>query len=134
MRADNRQHVLEAAARRGEQARARVIAVINQANQDGQCLSITQLARAASVSRAYIYSQRDLITAARSLQQKNTGRPAGTPTDQRASAASLLTRIEALTTRNKKLQDENRQLRRRLEIAYGQLRSENATGSRKVPP
>ena len=79
------------------------------------------------MSRAYLYSQQDLVAAARELQEKNSGRQAGTPTAQRAATASLLARVEALTARNKKLQEENRQLRRRLETARRQLRNQAAT-------
>lgn len=122
MRADNTHHIVDAAGRRREAARARVIDVLHQTDRDGRGLSITELARAAAVSRAYLYSQQDLIAAARELREKNLGRPAGTPTPQRATTASLLARIEALTARSKKLQEENRQLRRRLETAHGQLR------------
>lgn len=126
MRADNSHHIRDAAARRREQARARVVEVLHQADRDGQGLSITELARAAAVSRAYLYSQHDLVAAARELRDKNAARPVGTPTAQRATAASLLSRIDALTARNKKLQEENRQLRRRLEAAHGQLRERGA--------
>lgn len=126
MRADNSHHIVDAAARRREQARARVIEVLHQADRDGQGLSITELARAAAVSRAYLYSQHDLVSAARELRDKNAARPVGVPTAQRATAASLLARIDALTARNKKLQEENRRLRRRLETAHGQLRERGA--------
>jgi len=124
MRADNSRHVLDAAARRRDQSRARAIKVLHDADHEGSWLTITELARTAAVSRAYLYSQPDLVAAARELREKNEGRAPGTPTTQRATAASLLARIEALTARNKKLQEENRQLRRRLEIAHGQLRDQ----------
>lgn len=122
MRADNSRHVLDAAARRRDQSRARVIQVLHDVDHEGRWLTVTELARAASVSRAYLYSQPDLVAAARELREKNAGRAAGTPTTQRATAASLLARIEALSARNKKLQEENRTLRRRLEAAHGELR------------
>ena len=112
MRADNSRHLIAAASRRGDEARGRVVDVLHQADRDGRGLSITELARAAGVSRAYLYSQQDLVAAARELQEKNSGR---------------LARVEALTARNKKLQEENRQLRRRLETAHGQLRNQAAT-------
>ena len=127
MRADNSRHLIAAASRRGDEARGRVVDVLHQADRDGRGLSITELARAAGESHAYLYSQQDLVAAARELQEKNSGRQAGTPTAQRATTASLLARVEALTARNKKLQEENRQLRRRLETAHGQLRNQAAT-------
>ncbi len=44
------------------------------------------------------------------------------PRRQRASEASLLTRIEALTTNNAALRQENTQLRCQLQTVHGRLR------------
>ncbi|WP_432489328.1 DUF6262 family protein [Kineococcus sp. SYSU DK018] len=127
MRADNSHHVVAAAARRKAQARQRVLDVLQSARSDGLALSPSQVAAAATVSRAYLYSQPDLLSAVRELCASNAGRPAGINTGQRATPASLLTRIEALTARNRELRQNNRELRRRLELAYGQLREAERT-------
>lgn len=126
MRADNTHHLTAAAARRSHDSRSRVVAVLEASLQRGEHLTVARTAAAAGVSRAYLYSQPDLIAAVRELQQANRGRPRGVPTQQRASAASLLARIETLTIRNKDLREENRRLRRRLEAAHGQLRDNGA--------
>lgn len=130
MRADNTRHLTDAAARRSRESRGRVLAVLQASLQQGEHLTITRAAATAGVSRAYLYSQPDLVAAVRELQQANGGRPLGVPTQQRASVTSLLARIETLTSRNKELREENRRLRRRLEAAHGQLR---ATGTGAAP-
>jgi hypothetical protein len=124
MPADNTRHVVAAAARRKADARRRVLEVLTGARADGLALTASQIARAAAVSRAYLYSQPDLLSAVRELSAGNTRRPPGIEAAQRATPTSLLTRIEALTTRNRKLRQENQELRRRLELAYGQLRDQ----------
>lgn len=129
-RADNTHHLTAATIRRREAARARAVDAIEDARRLGEPLTLAGAARRAGVSRAYLYSQPDLIAAVRELQQVNGGRPPGIPTQQRASAASLLARIQILTSRNKDLREENRRLRRRLEAAHGRLRD---TGAGSVP-
>lgn len=127
VRADNSRYVIDAANRRKDDARRRVLDVLKTAHETGSGASIAQIAGAAGVSRTYLYSQPDLLAAARRLQASNRGRPEGVPTLQRATTASLLARIEVLTTRNGQLREENRRLRRRLETAYGQLRESTHT-------
>lgn len=122
MRADNTSYVIAAAARRSHDSRQRVLAVLDASRDRGEQPTVTHVAAAAGVSRAYLYSQPDLIAAVQELQRADSGRPRGVPTRQRATAASLLARIEILTARNTALREENRRLRRRLEAAHGQLR------------
>lgn len=123
VRADNTHHVVEAATRRSLDARRRVQSALQAALDAGEQVTVARLATTAGVSRAYLYSQTDLLGALRELQLANDGRPPGVPTSQRASTTSLIARIDTLTSRNKALREENRQLRRRLEAVHGQLRS-----------
>lgn len=127
MRADNTHHVVAAASRRSLDARQRVQTALQAAQDAGETVTVARLATTAGVSRAYLYSQTDLLGALRELQLANDGRPPGIPTNQRSSATSLLARIDALASRNKELREENRQLRRRLEAAHGQLRGNGNT-------
>ena len=129
MRADNTRHVIDAATRRSHDSRQRVLAVLGASLDEGAQPTVTDIATAAGVSRAYLYSQADLIAALRELQRANGGRPRGVPTGQRATPASLLTRIETLTARNKALREENSRLRHRLEVAHGLIRD----GVRGIP-
>ncbi len=132
MRADNRRHLATAAAERKADSRKRVTAVLKDLDTRGESAKVTEIARRARVSRAYIYSQPDLIAALRELNTANADRPPGTPTNQRATHASLLTRVEALMTRNRQLREENQTLRKQLEIAYGELRLARPAESKRA--
>lgn len=122
MRADNTHHLVQATARRQAEARARVMTILQEAHSLGESLNLATAARRAGVSRAYLYSQPDLVAAIRELAAANTGRQPAMPTAQRSTPASLLARIEALTARNKALREENQRLRKQLAAAHGALR------------
>ncbi len=124
MLADNSRHLVAAAQQRHDDAHQRAQEAIRVAAARGDAVTATGLAARAGVSRAFLYANPDLIEAIRQL--RDTGeRPGAAPARQRASEASLLHRLEALTERNKELRIENQDLRRRLEIAHGQLRAQN---------
>ena len=82
------------------------------------------VAARAGVSRAFLSANPDPIEAIQQLRNTSE-RPGAAPARQRASEASLLRRLEALTQRNKELRTENHDLRRRLEITHGQLRAQD---------
>lgn len=122
MLADNSHHLIEAAQRRHNDAHQRAHDAIGIAAARSEAVSATTLAARAGVSRAFLYANPELIEAIRQL--RGTGQPAGAlPARQRASEASLLRRLEALTQRNKELRIENRDLRQRLEVAHGRVRA-----------
>lgn len=124
MLADNSHHLVAAAQRRHDDAHQRAQDAIRVAAGRGEAPSATTLAIRAGVSRAFLYANPALIEAIREL--RSTGQqPAVVPARQRASDALLLRRLEALTQRNKDLRTENQDLRRRLEIAHGQLRAQD---------
>lgn len=123
MLADNSHHLVAAAQRRHDDAHQRAQEAIRVAAGRGEAVTATTLAARAGVSRAFLYANPALIEAIRQL--RDTGkRPGATPALQRASDASLLRRLEALTQRNKELRTEVNDLRRRLEITHGQLRAQ----------
>lgn len=127
MRVDNTHHLARATARRQADARARVMTVLQEAHSLGEPLNLATAARRAAVSRAYLYSQPDLVAAIRDLAAANAGREPAMPTAQRSTPASLLARIEALSARNKKLREENQRLRKQLAAAHGALRDQSLT-------
>ncbi len=95
---------------------------IRAAHAAGQRVSVSALAARAGVSRAFLYANPDLADAARQVASQAT--PAsGLTRVERSSEPSLRAKLDALTQRNKELRQENSDLRRRLEIAHGQLRS-----------
>lgn len=121
MPADNTAHLIAAAKRRSTDSAQRVRDTLREFHRSGQPITVAGVARQAKVSRTFLHSQPDLLEAIRSLQAQNDG-PDPIPLRQRASEKSLLTRIEGLTASNKKLRDDNAKLRRRLELALGDLR------------
>jgi small-conductance mechanosensitive channel len=83
--------------------------------------SVAGLARAARVSRSWIYTQPDLL---RQLQRQNqtARKPRQGPTE-RASDASLHRRLELAHQRIQQLAEDNQRLGDQLARAYGALRA-----------
>ena len=131
MPADNSRHLRAAARRRSEQTRKRATKALRRLNDDGTPITFDAVARAAGVSRSWLYANADLrdeIERLRSLRQAVGGAPA-VPNRQRASDASLLRRLEAATQRIRRLEDDNRELRDALAAALGEQRQARVVGS-----
>jgi hypothetical protein len=128
MRADNTHHVVAAARRRALETRQRAIAALRQLHAAGQPVSFETVARAARVSRSWLYGQQDLRAEIGRLRALSGNAPASpsVPARQRASEASLRRRLEAANQQLSRLREENRQLRERLAWTLGELR---ATGN-----
>ena len=131
MRADNTAHLIAAASRRHELARSKAIRAIRELDAAGTTVTFESAARAAGVSRSWLYTQPDIRGEV--LRLRDLGRRApGTPVSAhlRSSDASLLRRLQAATARNRELAADNQRLRRQLAQALGQLR---AAGIRPDP-
>lgn len=123
MRADNSQHLLAAAQERAELARERAERALEESRRNGRPESVAGLARAAGVSRSWIYTQPDLL---QQLQRHNqTARNSRPGPAQRASDSSLHRRLELAHQRIQQLVDDNQRLRDQLARAYGALRAAN---------
>lgn len=124
MRADNSRHLITAARHRSEQTRQRAIAALRRLDATGQPISFDAVARQASVSRSWLYTQQDLRTEIQRLRQRHpAATPAPPPDRQRASELSLLRRLEAATARIRHLEADNQQLRDALARALGERRA-----------
>jgi hypothetical protein len=110
----------EAARRRAEQARARAEHAIAIAGRTGHPTTMAGLAHAAQVSRSWLYTQTDLITAVRQLQQRHPAPERTGP--QPATVASLRQRLDTALARIKQLRADNADLARQLETAHGEIR------------
>lgn len=131
MPADNSRHLRVAARRRSEQTRKRAIKALRRLDGDGTPITFDAVARAAGVSRSWLYAHadiRDEIERLRSLRQPATGMPS-VPNRQRESDASLLRRLEAATERVRRLEQDNRELREALAAALGEQRHARIVGS-----
>src|SRR5579872_6922425 len=98
MRADNTHHVIAAARQRSDQTRKRAVAALRRMNATGKPINFDTVSREAHVSRSWLYSQDDLRAEIERLRQRHPAQaPAAPPDQQRASATSLLRRLEAAT-------------------------------------
>ena len=115
----------EAAARRHELTRSRAVQALRELDRSGARVTFADVARAADVSRSWLYTQPDISSQIRRLRQNTdgTGSAGAVPASQRATDASLRARLTAALDRNKQLADENARLRRQLARALGDQRS-----------
>jgi hypothetical protein len=124
VRADNSRHIVQAARNRHEYTRAKAIQALREIETAGTPVTFDAVARTAKVSRSWLYSQQDLRTEIERLRA--AVRRAGSaplPARQRASDASLQQRLEAANERNRRLTEENHQVRQQLARALGDLRA-----------
>lgn len=77
--------------------------------------TVAGFARAAGVSRSWLYTQPDILQRIRTGSRK----PASNAS---ASEASLIRRLDVALTRLRELREENAVLRARVEVAYGEIR------------
>lgn len=133
MRADNSAHIITAARQRSAATRRRANAGLRRLHAAGRPVSFEALAREAQVSRSWLYSQPDLRAEIERLrgQPKQPARPA-IPDRQRATEASLRSRLELTTQRVRQLEADNRRLRDALAEALGERRRD--TPKRQSPP
>ena len=115
----------EAAARRHELTRSRTVQAIRELDRSGTPVTFADVAKAAGVSRSWLYTQPDISSQIRRLraQTHGAGSAGSVPAAQRATDASLRARLAAALDRNKQLADENARLRRQLARALGDQRS-----------
>jgi hypothetical protein len=121
MRADNTAHLLASARQRAGDARARAEEVLAAMEATGEPGSISGLARAAGVSRSWLYSQPDLLDL---FEQHRAGhKDARRAQGLRASDESLRRRLELAHQRIRDLSEQNDRLREQLARAHGALRA-----------
>jgi hypothetical protein len=108
---------------RGRQAdsarrRQRVIAALNKATTDGTEISVSGIARAAGVDRAFFYRHRDLLAQLHALEA--TPPATGDTSGPGVSRASLQTDLLAAGERAARLHSRVRQLEKRLSETLGE--------------
>jgi hypothetical protein len=115
----------EAAAQRHELTRARAIQALRELDRAGTPVTFAGIAKAAGISRSWLYTQPDISAQIRRLRGNTDGAGAAgaIPARQRATEASLRARLAAALDRNRHLADENARLRRQLAHALGDQRS-----------
>lgn len=112
----------EAAAARHRRAVERAERALRELDAEGARVSFQSVARRASVSRQWLYTQPALRQEIEALRDRGSARADAVPARQRASEASLRQRLESLRAENQRLRDENASLKAELAIAYGERR------------
>ena len=123
MRADNTAAIIAAARRRGELTRAKAIRALRELDHAGAPVTFEAVARAAGVSRSWLYAQPGIRAEIERLRHRTRRAPSpAIPAGQRASDTSLLSRLQAALEHNRKLAQDNQRLRRQLAQALGDQR------------
>ncbi len=120
-RSDNSAALRASAQRRSEVARQRTLEAITALVAQGEAITPTAVARRAGVSRQWLYTFDDALSAIRLAASTRPAAPV--PQDQRASLASLQRRLEVVTEENRRLRHHVGELEDRLARSYGALRS-----------
>lgn len=124
MRADNSAFIIAAAQRRSQLTRSKAIQALRELDQTGKPVTFDAVARAAGVSRSWLYTQPDIRAEIEHLRHATVAKPKPpVPVHQRTSDASLHARLQAALQRNHELQTENQKLRRQLAQALGDQRA-----------
>ena len=121
-RADNAHHLVRAAAARHDVAVSRARTAIDAMDRAGKPITFTAVARAAGVSRGWLYNQPDLRVAITRLRSdRPTALPV--PSPQRTTPASLRQRLDDARGEVARLRAENGALRDQLARRLGEQRA-----------
>ncbi len=123
MATDSPTPLAAAAARKREGSLARANAAVGDLNRAGTAINFQTVARAAGVSRQWLYQQPELRREIERLRRAGRDTAPGVPTAQRATEASLRQRVRSLLDENQRLRGETVELRAELALAYGQQRA-----------
>lgn len=116
------------AQRRHQDAVQKASAVIRSMQREGRAINFKTVSEASGLSTAWLYRQEDINHCIRQLRTNNPRyAPAPISHKEQVSGAAKDAVILALRERVQKLEEENKVLRRKVEIAYGQLYATKAT-------
>lgn len=124
------EQLARAARARHAAALSRTREVLRRLDRDGEPISFAAVAKAASVSRQWLYRQAELRA---EIERLRTGQPRArrVPVAQRGSSESLRHRIEAMREEAARLRRENQALRDQLARKLGAER-QSALGGRHL--
>ncbi len=117
----NTQGLAKAAKQRRQETLKRTQGAIKKLTREGATINFNTVAAAAGVSKAWLYRETAISERIRCLRESKTKRSTPLRTTQPATNTSKEALISALKTRIGNLEAENRELKKQLEAAYGQL-------------
>ncbi len=121
-RVDNSHHLMRAALVRHQAATARARAAIEAIDRDALPLTFVAVARAAGVSRGWLYSQPELRDTIIRLRADRPDTPS-VPSPERATTASLRRRLDDARDEVARLRTENAVLRDQIARHLGEARA-----------
>jgi hypothetical protein len=110
-----------AAARKRDAALERTHHALRDLATRGEIITFQSVARAAAVSRQWLYQQPELRAEIERLREHRPSPPARAARE-RASESSLRQRVETLLDENRRLRKDNAALRDELALLYGERR------------
>jgi len=135
MRVDNSRHLVAAAQRRSQAAHRRAVTALRRMDNTGLPVTFDSVAHEARVSRSWLYTRPDLRAEIERLRDQRPSAPRPRiPDRQRASDASLRTRLDIALERLRQLEADNRRLRDALAEALGENRTVGARKPRRNNP
>ncbi len=112
-----------AAERKREDALARATGALRELDDRGERIDFQAVARAAGVSRQWLYKQPQLRSEIERLREIRPSQEDGAVrSHERSSEASLRQRLQTLLDENQRLRAENTKLTEELAISYGRQR------------
>ena len=111
-----------AAARRTLDAEQRVKGALRELDAEGAAVTFAVVAKRAAVSRVFLYEHPELRAQVEALRSAQGTAPARLPVRQRASDASLRSRLRAALDENQRQREEIARLREELALAHGRVR------------
>ena len=122
MSAERTRAIRATAARRSDDAAARARRVLREMGKRGAAVNFAAIAAAAGVSRQFLYTHAELRQEIEQLRGEQHRELSRLPVAERASDASIRTRLRAALDDNQRLREENTRLRDELALAHGQVR------------
>jgi len=119
--------LIAAARQRARDTRQRAVETVRRLDAAGESVTFIGVARAARVSRSWLYRQPDLRAEIDRIRTSASTTTATVPAVQRASTESLRRRLEATLDENTRLRTENHQLRQQVAQHFGQERADGHT-------
>ncbi len=133
MTTDERTERLVAAARkRHDETRRKAVEAIRSLHDAGELVNFAAVARAAGISRAWLYDNDTVRAEIVVLRDRTTGSTSARPVVERASDRSLHQLVTALRTREAELRRENQLLREALARKFGEERAAQLTAPSPV--
>ena len=103
-------------------AEKRARQAVQELQRRGATITFQAVAAEARVSRAFLYSHRQLRTTIEQLRQECQDTPPRLPAHQRASEESTRARLRGMLEENNRLRSVNAQQREELALAHGRVR------------